>query len=57
MATQVQNLTAIRPKRCRKRGIPYEGATSGEGARAQATKWLRRLGCEQIGFMDEARDI
>jgi hypothetical protein len=34
-------------------GVPYAGATSGEGARAEATKILRRLGCEQIGFMDD----
>ena len=33
--------------------VPYAGATSGENARAEATKILRRLGCEQIGFMDD----
>ena len=34
-------------------GVPYAGATSGENARAETTKILRRLGCESIGFMDE----
>jgi hypothetical protein len=43
-----------KPKRRSKSkpGIPYEGATSGEGARTEATKILRRLSCEQIEFMD-----
>jgi hypothetical protein len=31
---------------------PYESATSGGRARDETIKWLRRLGCEEIGFMD-----
>jgi len=42
-----------RTKQQQKGSIPYAGATSGENARAEATKILRRLGCEQIGFMDD----
>jgi hypothetical protein len=33
--------------------MPYASATTGTRAREEATKWLRRLGCEQIGFMDD----
>lgn len=33
--------------------VPYETATSGENARAEITKILRRFGCESIGFMDD----
>jgi hypothetical protein len=33
--------------------VPYAGATSGERARAEATKILQRLGCEQVGFMQD----
>ncbi|QRE76994.1 hypothetical protein [Methylobacterium aquaticum] len=33
--------------------LPYENATSGASARAEATKILRRFGCDQIGFMDD----
>lgn len=32
---------------------PYETATSGENARAEITKILRRFGCESVGFMDD----
>jgi hypothetical protein len=32
--------------------IPYASATSGEDARKEITKILRRFGCEEIGFMD-----
>jgi len=33
--------------------VPYEGATSGDAARAEITKILRRFGCSSIGFMDD----
>lgn len=33
--------------------VPYQTATSGEKARAEITKILRRFGCESIGFMDD----
>lgn len=33
--------------------IPYETATSGENARAEIMKILRRFGCESVGFMDD----
>lgn len=33
--------------------IPYASATSGENARSEITKILRRFGCESIGFMDD----
>lgn len=54
----LQNRPAITPQRTKRRskrnpGVPYASATSGDRARAEATKWLRRLGCEQIGFMDD----
>ena len=59
----LQSPTAItalqRTKRRRSKnnpGVPYAGATSGENARSEATKILRRLGCEQIGFMDDFED-
>jgi hypothetical protein len=32
--------------------ISYASATSGENARKEITKILRRFGCEEIGFMD-----
>ena len=56
---ELQSRPAITPQRTKRRssknkpGIPYESATSGEGARTEATKILRRLDCEQIGFMDD----
>jgi hypothetical protein len=34
-------------------GVPYASATSGTRAREEITKMLRRLGCEQIGIMDD----
>lgn len=33
--------------------VPYANARSGDGARAEATKLLRRFGCESVGFMDD----
>jgi hypothetical protein len=32
--------------------VPYESATSGDNARAEISKILRRFGCESVGFMD-----
>jgi hypothetical protein len=32
--------------------VPYANATTGNRAREETTKILRRLGCEEIGFMD-----
>lgn len=32
--------------------IPYAGASSGDNARGDITKILRRFGCESVGFMD-----
>ena len=34
-------------------GTPYADATSGDTARGEITRLLRRFGCEQIGFMDD----
>lgn len=33
--------------------VPYETATSGEKARDEIMKILRRFGCESVGFMDD----
>jgi hypothetical protein len=33
--------------------VPYASATSGEAARSEITKILRRFGCSSIGFMDD----
>lgn len=33
--------------------VPYENATSGDAARSEITKILRRFGCSSIGFMDD----
>lgn len=33
--------------------VPYENATSGDSARNEITKILRRFGCSSIGFMDD----
>lgn len=33
--------------------VPYEGATSGAKAREEITALLRRMGCEEVGFMDD----
>ena len=33
--------------------VPYENATSGDAARSDLTKILRRFGCSSIGFMDD----
>lgn len=32
--------------------VPYEGASSGESARGEIIKILKRFGCSSIGFMD-----
>lgn len=32
--------------------VPYESATSGESARGEIIKILKRFGCSSIGFMD-----
>lgn len=32
---------------------PYESATSGTRAREEITALLRRMGCEEVGFMDD----
>jgi hypothetical protein len=34
-------------------GVPYANATSGNRARVETLKILRRLGCEKLGFMDD----
>jgi hypothetical protein len=36
-----------------KLSTPYENATSGDAARTEISKVLRRFGCESIGFMDD----
>lgn len=33
--------------------VPYEGATSGARAREEITALLRRMGCAEVGFMDD----
>lgn len=33
--------------------VPYEGATTGNKARDEIVKVLRRFGCESVGFMDD----
>jgi hypothetical protein len=35
------------------KGVPYASATSGNRARQQVIKILRRFGCEKAGFMDD----
>jgi hypothetical protein len=54
-ASATATTVKAKPRRKRKSttGLPYASATSGTKARDEATKWLRRLGCEQIGFMDD----
>ena len=37
----------------KKESVPYENATSGDAARGEITKILRRFGCESVGFMDD----
>lgn len=32
---------------------PYASASSGEAARTEITKILRKFGCESVGFMDD----
>ena len=36
--------------------LPYESATSGDKARGEISRILRRFGCESVGFMDEFSD-
>ena len=36
-----------------KQAVPYENATSGAKARKEITALLRRMGCEEVGFMDD----
>lgn len=36
--------------------VPYENATSGQGARAEITKLLQNFGCSSVGFMDNFDD-
>ena len=33
--------------------VPYEGATTGTRAREEIVNLLRRMGCEEVGFMDD----
>jgi hypothetical protein len=33
--------------------VPYESSTSGARAREEITILLRRMGCEEVGFMDD----
>lgn len=33
--------------------VPYESATSGARAREEINSLLRRMGCEEVGFMDD----
>ena len=33
--------------------VPYASASTGQKAREEISKILRRLGCESVGFMDE----
>ena len=41
-------------KRAKKhKSTPYENASSGTAARIEIIKILRRLGCEEVGFMDD----
>ena len=40
-------------KKRRQKAVPYENATSGNRAREETIKILRRFGCESIGFMDD----
>jgi hypothetical protein len=35
------------------KSLPYANAGSGPKARAEITKILRRLGCSEVGFMDD----
>jgi hypothetical protein len=35
------------------KSLPYANATSGNRAREETLKILRRLGCEKHGFMDD----
>jgi hypothetical protein len=51
--TQYQPPPPRRRKRSQQTGLPYASASSGTGAREEITKILRRLGCEEIGFMDK----
>ena len=37
----------------RQNTVPYEGATSGMGARNEIVNILQRFGADSVGFMDE----
>lgn len=37
--------------------VPYASARSGDSAREEITKMLRRFGCESVGFMDDFEDL
>jgi hypothetical protein len=50
--TQHQLPPPRRKRSGKKAGIPYASATAGNRAREETIKWLRRLGCEGIGFYD-----
>lgn len=39
-----------------KSALPYASATSGDEARGEISRILRRFGCDRIGFMDIAKD-
>jgi hypothetical protein len=58
VTNEIQAQPLVQQQRTKRRskskpGIPYQTATSDQGARAEATKTLRRFGCEQIGIMDD----
>lgn len=36
--------------------LPYASATSGDAARGEIMRILRRFGCESVGFMDIVKD-
>jgi hypothetical protein len=50
------NQTPLQPvddEDCMSAPVPYESATSGAKAREEITSLLRRMGCEEVGFMDD----
>ena len=52
----VPTTMSTKPRKRRRQqttGLPYASATSGTKAREEIIKVLRRLGCEQIGIMDD----
>jgi hypothetical protein len=46
----------MRRSRTKAVSVPYADASTGQKARKEITRTLRRLGCEQIGFMDNFDD-